>query len=241
MARKKKDKGEKKQGSISKVIQAYKMTRERDKRVGLICLAWFVGVGLVAGGLFWWLLHPVAGVIVGVASGALAWMVVFSRRAERAAYAQLEGQPGAAAAALGVLKRGWNVQPAVSVTKNQDIIHRVVGRPGIILIGEGNLQRVRNLLGVEKKKHARVVAETPIYDIVASIDNTEAEGVVPVKKLAKHITKLPKNIAPADVTDVLQRLKALDAMRPTMPVPRGPMPTSARQARQAARQAMRGR
>jgi hypothetical protein len=238
MARK--DKGEKKQGSISKLIQAYKLTRERDKRVGIVCLAWFVVVGAVVGGVFWWLIHPLAGVIVGVASGALAWMVIFGRRAERAAYAQLEGQPGAAAAALGVLRRGWHVQPAVSVTKNQDLIHRVVGRPGVILIGEGNPQRVRNLLGVEKKKHARVVGDVPIYDILAG-DEDDGEDAVTVKRLSKHIMKLPRNIAPADVTDVLQRLKALDAMRPTMPIPRGPMPTSARAARQAARQSMRGR
>jgi hypothetical protein len=245
MARKDKDdKGEKKQSSIRRVFEAYKMTKERDKRVGLICFAWFLGVGLVVGGLFWYFLHPVAGIITGTASGMLAWMVVFGRRAERAAYAQLEGQPGAAAAALGVLRRGWKVQPAVAVTKSQDLVHRVVGRPGVILIGEGNPQRVRNLLGVEKKKHARVVGEVPIYDMIASSDNQEAEGsqeTIPVNKLAKHIMKLPKNITPADVTDVLQRLKALDAMRPTMPVPRGPMPTSARQARQAARQSMRGR
>ena len=241
MARKDKETGEKKQGSIRKLIEAYKMTRERDKRVGLVCMAWFLGVGLIVGGLFWYFLHPLAGVITGTASGMLAWMIVFGRRAERAAYAQLEGQPGAAAAALGVLRRGWKVQPAVAVTKNQDLVHRVVGRPGVILIGEGNNQRVRNLLGVEKKKHARVVGEVPIYDIIASTDNSESEGVVPVKKLSKYIMKLPKNIPPADVTDVLQRLKALDAMRPTMPIPRGPMPTSARAARQAARQSMRGR
>ena len=85
--------------------------------------------------------------------------IVFGRRAERAAYAQVEGQPGAAAAALGVLRRGWNVQQAVAVTKNQDLVHRVVGRPGVILVGEGNPARVRHLLGVEKKKHARVVGE----------------------------------------------------------------------------------
>lgn len=234
MARKGKDKGEKKQSSISKLIQAYKMTRERDKRVGLVCFAWFLLAALVFGGLFWWLIHPIAGVIVGLSSGALAWMVVFGRRAQRAAYARMEGQPGAAAAALGVLRRGWKVQPAVSVTKSQDLVHRVVGRPGVVLIGEGNPQRVRNLLGVEKKKHARVVGDVPIYDVVAGDTGDEA---VPVNKLAKHIMKLPRNIAPADVTDVLQRLKALDAMRPQMPVPRGPMPTSAKQARQA----MRGR
>ncbi len=233
MARKDKA-SEKKQRALSKLIEAYKVTRERDKRVGIVCLAWFLGVGLIVGAVFWVLIHPLAGIVVGLPSGALAWMIVFGRRAEKAAYAQMEGQPGAAAAALGVLRRGWQVQPAVSVTKSQDIVHRVVGRPGVILIGEGNPQRVRNLLGVEKKKHARVVGEIPIYDIVSGDSGDDA---IPINRLAKHIMKLPKNIAPADVTDALQRLKALDAMRPQMPIPRGPMPTSAKQARQA----MRGR
>ena len=93
--------------------------------------------------------------------------------------------------------------------------------------------RVRHLLSVEKKKHARVVGETPIYDMVVG----EGPDSVPVQKLAKQIMKLPRNIRPADVTDVLQRLKALDAMRPQLPIPKGPMPTSMKQARQT----MRGR
>jgi hypothetical protein len=121
----------------------------------------------------------------------------------------------------------------VAVTKSQDLVHRVVGRPGVILVGEGNPARIKHLLAVEKKKHARVVGETPIYDIVAGDD----PGAVPVRKLAKHVMKLPRNIQPADVTDVLQRLKALDAMRPQLPVPKGPMPTSMKQARST----MRGR
>ena len=119
----------------------------------------------------------------------LAALVVFGRRAERAAYAQVEGQPGAAAAALGVLRRGWKVQQAVAVTKNQDLVHRVVGRPGVILVGEGNPARVRHLLGVEKKKHARVVGEVPIFDVLVAED--EPDGI-PIKKLSKHIMKLPQ-------------------------------------------------
>ena len=113
------------------------------------------------------------------------------------------------------------MQQAVAVTKNQDLVHRVVGRPGVILVGEGNPARVRHLLGVEKKKHARVVGEVPIFDVLVG----RRRGVRrrrPIKKLSKHIMKLPKNIAPAEVTDVLQRLKALDAMRPQIPMPQGP-------------------
>lgn len=221
----------KKQGGLSKLRAAYRMTKEHDKHVGLICLAWFLGVGLLVGGLVG-LIHPLAAVLVGIPAGWLAALVVFGRRAQKAAFAQVEGRPGAAAAALGVLRRGWHVQSAVSVTKNQDLVHRVVGRPGVILVGEGNLSRVRNLLAVEKKKHARVVGEAPIYDVIVGDDGGDA---VPVKGLTKHIMKLPRNIAPSDVTDLLQRLKALDAMRPQVPIPKGPMPTSTKQARSAMR------
>jgi hypothetical protein len=229
-----KDESTKKQGTIRRVIEAYKISKRSDKHIGLICLAWALGVGIVVGAIFWFLIHPLAGVVTAIPSALLAWLVVFGRRAERAAYAQMEGQPGAAAAALNVLKRGWQVQTAVAVTKNQDLVHRVVGRPGVILIGEGNEQRVRHLLGVEKKKHARVVGEVPIFDVVVG---DGSDDTVAVRKLSKYILKLPKNIAPAEVTDVLQRLKALDAMRPQIPIPKGPMPTTMKQARQA----MKGR
>lgn len=223
-----------KQGTISKLVSAYRITKQHDKYIGLVCLAAFLAVGLVAGGLFWFFIHPIAGVIVGVSSGVLAALVIFGRRAEKAAYAQVEGKPGAAAAALGVLRRGWQVQHAVAVTKNQDLVHRVVGRPGVVLIGEssqGNEGRVRHLLGVEKKRHARVVGAAPIYDIVAG----DGPGAVPIRKLAKHVMKLPRKIQPAEVTDLLQRLKALDAMRPQLPIPKGPMPTSMKSARQSSR------
>jgi hypothetical protein len=233
-----KDESPKKQGTLRRLIEAYRITRRTDKHIGLICAAWALGAGLAVGAVFWFLIHPIAGVITGVATMPLSFLIVFGRRAERAAYAQLEGQPGAAAAALGVLKRGWHLQTAVAVTKNQDLVHRVVGRPGVVLVGEGNEARVRHLLGVEKKKHARVVGETPIYDIV--VGDSGDEGVVSIRRLSKHVMKLPRNIRPAEITDLLQRLKALDATRPQIPMPKGPMPTNLRQARAAMRGARGG-
>jgi hypothetical protein len=38
--------------------------------------------------------------------------------------------------------------------------------------------------------------------------------------------KLPKAVKPAEMTDILNRLKALDANRPAIPMPKGPVPTS---------------
>lgn len=234
----KKEEPEKKQSRFAQMAQAYRMTKQSDPRIGLLLLGVFLLAALVVGGLLWLFWHPVIGVMVGLPAGLLAAMVVFGRRAEKAAYAQVEGQPGAAAASLGMLRRGWDVKPGVGFTKSQDIVHRVVGRPGIVLVGEGNPNRVRNLLTVEKKKHARMVDEVPIFDVIAG----DGEGEVPIKKLPRHIMKLPRSLRPADVTDVLQRLRALDAMRPQAPIPKGPMPQSARAARQMMRgQSTRGR
>jgi hypothetical protein len=230
---------EKKRKEPSKLRQAYKLAKGHDKRIGLILLAWFFGLLIVIGLPLWLLVNPFIAVSLGVLVGFSVTMWIFGRRVERAGYAQLEGRTGAAAAALAILRRGWHTQNAIAVTRNQDLVHRVVGRPGVILVGEGNPNRVRNLIIAEKKKHARVVGETPIHDIVVGDD--VGDDQVPVDKLVKHIQKLQRVLSPADITDLLQRLKALDAVRPALPIPKGPMPTNPRQARAANRQTLRGR
>ena len=112
-------------------------------------------------------------------------------------------------------------------------MHRVVGPPGIVLVGEGNPHRLKTLLANERRKHERVASETPIHEVVGG----NGEGEVPLPKLSAHVTKLGRNIKPAEMTDVLQRLRALDANRSTMPIPKGPVPTSMK----GARGNMRGR
>ena len=226
-------KTEKKDGRLKQILLVYKMTRKSDTRIGLILLGVFLLAAGVAFALFYllvpggWVLDVVTSVLVGV----LATLIVFSRRAQKAQYAQLEGQPGAAAAALGQLRRGWKVEPGIAFNRNQDLVHRVVGPPGIVLVGEGNPQRLKSLLATERRKHERVTSETPIHEVVSG----NGEGAVPVPKLSRHVTKLGRNISPAEMTDVLQRLKALDANRSALPIPKGPMPTSMKGARQNTR------
>ena len=209
---------------MRQIGDAYRMTKKYDPRIGLRLLGTFIVIGAPLGFAGYVFLSPFIGVPLGILTGLIGVMVVFGRRVERAAYAQVEGQPGAAAAGLQMLRRGWNVKPAIAFTKNQDVVHRVVGRPGIVLVGEGDPNRVRNLLVVERKKHARVAPEVPITELVAGDD----VGEVPVRKLARRVQKLPKNITPGDMTDLLARLRALDAMRQQAPIPRGPVPTSAK-------------
>ena len=106
------------------------------------------------------LLSLALSVFGGLMLGVLAALIVFSRRAQKAVYGQMEGQVGAAAGALGLLKRGWHVDQAIAFTKQQDVVHRVVGPPGIVLVGEGNPGRVKALLTSERRRHERV-ATTP--------------------------------------------------------------------------------
>lgn len=224
-------------GRIAQMRQAYRITKNSDPNIGLILLLWF----LLVGGIFAvamlllfdrGVLGIILAVVFGILTGVLAALIVFGRRAERAAYAQVEGQAGAAASALQMLRRGWIVKPVVAFTKNQDIVHRVVGKPGVILVGEGNPNRVKSLIASEKRKHARIVGESvPIVEVIVGRE----EGQVPLPKLNRHIQKMKKAVKPAEQTAIVNKLKALDAMRPAAPMPRGPVPTSMKSARKMMR------
>ena len=230
----KKDASEKKEGRLKQIALVYQMTKKTDPRIGLILLGVFVVTALVAFGIF--LLVPggvVFDVITAVLFGLLSVLIVFGRRAQKSQYAQIEGRTGAAAAVLGQLKRGWKVDAGIAFNRNQDLVHRVVGPPGIVLVGEGNPNRLKTLLANERRKHERVASDTPIFEVVCG----DGEGAVPVPKLTRYVSKLGRNIKPAEMTDVVQRLRALDANRSNIPIPKGPVPTSMK----GARQNMRGR
>lgn len=210
------------------ILETYKMTREVDPAARW----WMLGAFVVLGGLGFVLFEYVLpgegtfklvlSIIGTLLLGLLGVMIVFGRRAQRAAFRRLEGQLGAAARALGMLRRGWVVEDAVSFNKQQDMVHRVVGPPGIVLVAEGNPSRVKQLLVSEHKKHERVAGEYPVHEIVVGKD----EGQVPLPKLVRHVQKLGRQVKPAEITEIRQRLRALDAQRPKAPIPRGPVPTS---------------
>jgi hypothetical protein len=145
----------------------------------------------------------------------------------KAAYRQIEGQPGAAAAVVQSLRGGWLVTPGIAVNKNQDLISRVVGKPGVILISEGPSSRVSHMLGNERKKTARWLPDIPIYEIQVG----DEPGQVSLGKLQRSLTKLPRNLRGGEITDVRRRLDAVSQTGGSLPIPKGPMPTSTRSAR----------
>ncbi|MFE7315760.1 DUF4191 domain-containing protein [Streptomyces sp. NPDC057555] len=207
-------------GRLKQIALTYKMTRRVDSKVGLVV----AGTGIVVFGVLlaigFLIGHPVYAGILGFVLAFLAMAIIFGRRAERAAFGQMEGQPGAAAAVLENVGRGWTVTPAVAMNRNQDVVHRAVGKAGIVLVGEGNPNRLRGLLGAEKKRMARTVADAPVHDVIVG----EGEGQIPLKKLRTHLLKLPRVLPGPQVTAVNDRLRALGDLMSNMPVPKGPIP-----------------
>jgi hypothetical protein len=209
----------KKLGKNARMIkQAYSLTRKSDAKLPWVMLIAFVLafavvelIGVLLGSPFLFL--PLALVV-----GVLAAMFIFGRRAQGSAYRQVEGQPGAAAWVLEGMRGDWRVSSGVAGTPQLDAVHRVLGRPGIILVGEGVPGRVRGLIAQEKKRIARVVGDTPIYDVVVGDDT----GEIPLKKLSAHVMKLPRNLTAAEVNSLGRRMSALGGAR--MPVPGGPLP-----------------
>lgn len=212
--------GPPKVGRLKQMTEAYRMTRAVDKKLNLVLAGVFLldfaivlGLGLLTG-------HPVFGSIFAVLTGLLSMLFVLGTRAQRAAYKQVEGQPGAAAAVLQTIRKGWTLTPAVAVNKSQDVIHRAVGRPGVVLVAEGPQNRVAPLMLAERKRTLRFVAEAPIHEVYIG----DGEGQIPLKDLTKHLRKLPKALRPPEVTTINDRLRALGDLMKNVPIPKGPMP-----------------
>ena len=233
-AAKKAAKAAKGPGRLAQIRESYRVSRQHDKRLPLILLGWFLVVAVVVATVSFLLLHTLVGSIIsGILAGVLAALIVFGRRAPKAIIGSFRTELGAGARALSMLQRGWKVDPFIAINRQQDSVTRVVGPPGIVLVGEGNPNRLRQLLISERRRHERVVSETPIHEVLVG----DGEGQVKVENLVKHVSKMGKAVKPAQMTQILDRLRAIDAGRSPVPMPKGPLPTSAK----GLRQGMRGR
>jgi hypothetical protein len=206
-------------GRVAQMRAVWSMTHKADRRLPLVVfgpalatLGVMVGLGILLG-------HPVYFSILGVLGALLVGTAIFGRRATASMYAQVEGQPGAAASVLQTLRGDWRVTPAVAFNRNMDLVHRVIGRPGVILVGEGNSPaQLRQLITDQKRRVGRVAPETPVYDVVVGDD----DGQVSLRKLQRHLMRLPRNVGRKDVSGLEARMKALGGTN--MPMPKGPMP-----------------
>lgn len=214
-------KAERKQ-RFGQIREAYAITKKSDPAIGLWIAGSFIVTWVVLGVVLYLIMgHPLYVGFISLPFAVLAATFLFSRRAERSAYASIEGQLGAAASVLMAIKKGWTITPAVAVAKNQDMVHRAVSRKGIVLVGEGS-NNVRNMVADEKKKMERFIPGTPVVEVLVG----DEPGRVSLRKLQKHVRKLPKQISQVQLREVKARLKAVGGLN--IPLPKGPLPKGAK-------------
>ena len=186
----------KRRAQFSQIWEAFKITRRADRKLIPYLIPTFLGISAVILGLSYLITGRFLILIpIALVTGVLGATFVFSRRAQTAMYSRAEGQPGASLYVLQNLRGDWPLTEAVAATTQLDAVHRLVGRPGVVLVGEGAPHRVKGLLAQEKRRMSRVIGDTPIYDIIVGND----AGQVSLRKLNSHLVKLPRNLSQEQV------------------------------------------
>jgi F0F1-type ATP synthase assembly protein I len=221
--RKPKEAKAKKPSRLKQIVEVFTMTRRHDPMVPWLMLLVFLGVVAVSFLVGFWLDNWITGLIIGIPLGLLAATFILSRRAERAAFAQIENQPGASGAALGTLRRGWitEEQPVAVNPRTQDAVFRAVGRPGVVLVSEGPTHRVKPLLDAERKRLARILPNVPVH----TIQTGHGEGQVPLSQVAKKMGKMKNELTKLEVSTVSKRIASMGTR---LPIPKGIDPYKAR-------------
>lgn len=209
-------------GRWRQFVEAYKRTQEVDSSTRW----WMIGValGVVAligvlgyvSGLAWWAWLPVA-----LMTALLGAMLVLTRKAKSAMITRYAGKPGSAEVALQLLnKRKYSYDMGIAATRELDLVHRVLGPGGIVLVGEGQAGRTRKLLTEQAQRHGQISYGTPVTQLMLG----DAANQVKLGDLQKRIEKMPKVLETYQITEVRTRLNSLDK-RKGVPLPKGPMPT----------------
>jgi len=213
-----------KQSQLAVLKDAFKLVKDNSPIAIVWCLLIFVLIlvfGVIIGNN---LGHPIYAGFLSIPLAFLAAFFLFTRFANTAAFSSIEGQIGAGASVLMSIRRGFVTTPAVNVNRDQDMVHRVSGKAGIILVGEGGFA-VRSLMQDEKRKMERFLSGVPITEIYVG----DGQNQVSIRKLQKHLKKLPKKLNASQLREVRARLRSVGGLN--LPMPKGPMPGNARMPR----------
>jgi hypothetical protein len=218
-------------GRLKQMYQVFQMTRRYDSNAIWWFLLAFLApilVGILAGFLISGL-NSVFGfvlwIIAGVLGGVLLFLIVLGRLAERAAYSQIEGQPGAVGAVLkSSLRRGWTASemPVAVSPKTQDAVYRAVGNGGVVLIGEGPKSRTQKMLDEERRRVTRILPNVSVHFLHVGPD----DDAVPLHKLASRMARFKRSLNKSEIYAVSNRLASLGKNQ--LPIPKGVDPMRAR-------------
>lgn len=227
----KKDNAGKEPGRFKQLWQIFKLTKKTDKALVPILIATMTlplvaGVTLsilfTGGSILTLVLYIITSILVSL----LLTLVVLGQRAEKTAYQQISGQPGAVGAVLrSALRRAWQASefPVAVNPRSHDAVYRAVGKPGVVLIAEGSPARTRKMLEDERRQVLRAVPDIPVHFLHVG----EGADSVPLHTLNKTLNKMKKKLRKAEVLAVSHRLTSLQRGG-TLPIPKGMDPTKIR-------------
>lgn len=202
---------------IKTLKQAYSVTRKVRPLlpvvlalIFLLVMAVGVGIGVIVG-------RTIYITLLAIPFALVITLFSFSRLAESAAYSSIEGQVGAGASVLMSIRKGWTTTAGVQVARNQDLVHRSLGRAGVVITGEGT-NNVRTMMNAERRQMERFLSGVPVHEILVG----DEDGRIPLRKLQKHLKKLPKKLTKTQLREARAREKSLGGAK--LPMPKGPMP-----------------
>jgi hypothetical protein len=223
-------KAPKEPGRLKQMYQVFRMTTRYDKTAIWWLIGGFIAPVIVGVALALLLsrdqiLGFVLYIIAGVLGGVLIFLVILGRRAERAAYSQIEGQAGAVGAVLkSSLRRGWTASemPVAVSPRTQDAVYRAVGRGGVALIGEGPRSRTQPMLESERKNISRILPNVPVTFVYVGPDSEST----PLYKLPSRLRTIKPALRKPEILAVSNRLNSLG--RNGLPIPKGMDPSKTR-------------
>jgi hypothetical protein len=234
MAKKEKVKKPKGNGMFAQFRQQAKFLKEVDPkamRVGILfaSLAFIAitAIGIVVSGLNF--LGMVIWVFLAIVSAYLTLLLTMTRRANTAIFKKYEDEPGRVSITVGTLtRRRWkgSNQPVAINARTKDMVFRIVGPAGVVLMAEGSKTSAQALLEDERRKVQRLASGVTVHTFYSSQDGVG----VPLAQLHKKVAKLKRTLNRAEISAVQNRLASIDS-RSGLPIPKGIDPTKMRASR----------
>lgn len=219
------------------LADAYRITKRSFPQLPLWLILATSAVVAAFGSLNYFLgAHWIFNLILCLTFAVLTPLIILGWLVKKAMYRQIDGHTGAVYGVISQIRTGWTVdtQP-IAANRQQDLVWRLFGRPGVVLLAEGPKARVSELVERERKQTQKIVANVPVHVIYVG----HGEGQVPLEDVEKALRKLPKSLRRDEVPLVANRLQALTKQKLAGGVPRSVDPAKARA--KVSRRAFRGR
>lgn len=215
------------------IVDAFVFVRKNDSvflPLVITVVALILATGVTLGFVFGGFTGHFYSNILAVALASLSVMSILAVRIDRAAYSVMEGNFGMSVRAVQFIRRGWKFpdEPIEVDGKGRAVVFYGVGKGGIALIAEGG-GAARKITPNARRRIQRIVPGVPIHEIYVG----NGHGEVPIRKLAKTVKGLKKELTRREREAVSARLKAIGAAR--LPIPKGMDPMRMRPSRRALR------